>query len=206
MRLEAGAHLTVHGSYTQQSPGMLNLSIGGSGPGEYASLDLADGTGTLGGRLNVLLSGGYTPARGQRFTVLRWGARTGAFSTVWQNTDGTKYFTPDYQADGLVLTTHYAVPGDINLDAVVNLSDFALFKNFFGGIRIPEAQPPDLNGDGVWNLSDFAILKRNFGQTEDSYYGPLPPAGMTAVPEPATLSLLGVAALLLRRLGQRRRG
>jgi len=72
------------------------------------------------------------------------------------------------------------VPGDANLDRIVNLDDFAILRNNFGtGDTWAEA---DFNGDGAVNLDDFTILRNNFG---------------AHAPEPATLSILAAGGLLV---------
>ena len=80
------------------------------------------------------------------------------------------------------------VLGDFNLDGLVNASDVAIMAAYYGGQG--DYGLGDANGDGVINAVDLALLAENFGSQ----------AGAAAVPEPVTLSLLGVgAAALLRR-------
>jgi hypothetical protein len=85
--------------------------------------------------------------------------------------------------------TSPSLPGDINLDGKVDLSDFGILKENFG-TGTTQAQG-DLNSDAKVDLSDFGILKENFGKVAGA-----------AVPEPSTLLLLtlgGLAALVARR-------
>ncbi|MEM7680486.1 MAG: dockerin type I domain-containing protein [Planctomycetota bacterium] len=92
-----------------------------------------------------------------------------------------------------------AVPGDANGDGDVDLLDFDILAGNFGagpgavgGVSIG-----DFNGDGNVDLLDFDILAGNFGFTSP---GSLP----GAVPEPASMALLGLGSLTLLR-GRRRR-
>jgi hypothetical protein len=75
------------------------------------------------------------------------------------------------------------LPGDANLDGKVDLSDFGILKENFG-VGTARAQG-DFNADGQVDLSDFGILKENFGR-----------GAAAAVPEPATLGLITIAASL----------
>ncbi|MEM7682088.1 MAG: PEP-CTERM sorting domain-containing protein [Planctomycetota bacterium] len=103
--------------------------------------------------------------------------------------------TPDYRQisiDNLSLGLFTATPldGDANGDGSVDLLDFDILAGNFGTAVVGGAADGDFNGDGAVDLLDFDILAGNFGATSPS-----------AVPEPASLALLGVggAALLRRR-------
>jgi hypothetical protein len=83
------------------------------------------------------------------------------------------------------------IPGDANLDDLVDLQDFSILKEHFGQIGTFWEQG-DFNDDGLVDLQDFSILKEHFGQS----------APLAAVPEPATLFVVigaAVPALLKRR-------
>jgi hypothetical protein len=53
------------------------------------------------------------------------------------------------------------VPGDLNLDHVVNSLDFSLLNSKWNQ-NYPSY---DLNGDGFINSFDYAVLKNNWGKT-----------------------------------------
>ncbi|MFO0897135.1 MAG: hypothetical protein U0836_06850 [Pirellulales bacterium] len=79
--------------------------------------------------------------------------------------------------------------GDANFDGAVDLSDFGTLKQNFGaGIWRDQG---DLDDNDRVDLSDFGILKANFGR------------GPAAAPEPATVTLATVGALLLLIDGRR---
>jgi hypothetical protein len=81
------------------------------------------------------------------------------------------------------------LPGDVNGDGKVDLTDFGVLKENFGtGTTLAQG---DLNGDAKVDLTDFGILKDNFGKS-----------GAAAVPEPSAALLLalgGLAGLLARK-------
>ena len=83
--------------------------------------------------------------------------------------------------------------GDANNDGVVDLLDFDVLAQNFGANTGNGAADGDFNGDGVVDLLDFDVLAQNFGATS--------PATLPgAIPEPASLAVLGSAGLgLLRR-------
>ena len=85
-------------------------------------------------------------------------------------------------------------PGDANLDDCVDGLDYVTWSNNYSpGVLGNGWLQGDFNGDGLTDGLDYVVWSNNFS------FGC--PAAPTAVPEPATLSLLalGCAALLRRR-------
>ncbi|MBL8484929.1 MAG: hypothetical protein JNJ60_22225, partial [Rhodocyclaceae bacterium] len=75
--------LTVTGNFTQSS-GTLVMELGGRVRGvSYDALDVS-GTASLGGTLNVLHTGGFTPGTLETFHLVRANSRSGTFATVNQ--------------------------------------------------------------------------------------------------------------------------
>jgi uncharacterized repeat protein (TIGR01451 family) len=71
--------LNIGNSYTQGASGSLNIEIGGLTPGtQHDQLNVTNAA-TLSGTLNVTLTGGFTPASGDSFTILTAGAVSGTF-------------------------------------------------------------------------------------------------------------------------------
>ncbi len=81
------------------------------------------------------------------------------------------------------------LPGDANRDGVVSAGDYASVQSNFGATGEPGI-PGDANLDGVVSAGDYASVQANFGST-----------GAGVIPEPMTVSLLGMgcAALIRRR-------
>ncbi|HUU31791.1 MAG TPA: dockerin type I domain-containing protein [Phycisphaerae bacterium] len=79
------------------------------------------------------------------------------------------------------------LPGDANLDHVVDALDYVVVSNNYGtGSTWIEG---DVNGDGAVNALDFVVISNNYG---------------AHAPEPATLAMLGLGGLGLV-LGRKRR-
>jgi fibronectin-binding autotransporter adhesin len=112
-------------------------------------------------------------------------------------------------SDVLVKYTYY---GDTNLDGAVDGSDYTNIDHGFAN-HLTGWQNGDFNYDGVVDGSDYTLIDNAFN-TQGASLGSNPAAliasttsqiagGGTSVPEPTTLSLLGVGAVGL--LSRRRR-
>jgi autotransporter-associated beta strand protein len=110
----------------------------------------------------------------------------------------------------------YALYGDINLDGVVNGSDFSILAANFGQSVTKGWEQGDLTYAGIVNGSDFGLLAGNFGKSASGTAVALPASdwsaldafaaahGLTAdLPEPCAGIAGAVAGLLA--LGVRRR-
>lgn len=81
------------------------------------------------------------------------------------------------------------LPGDINLDGVVNNSDIALFVQYFGTESGGTWTTGDFDNDGAVAMSDLMLLQAHFGQ-----FSTVPQ--LAAIPEPSSILLIsfGVVA------------
>ncbi|MEM6334319.1 MAG: PEP-CTERM sorting domain-containing protein [Planctomycetota bacterium] len=86
---------------------------------------------------------------------------------------------------------------DANLDLKVDTSDLAILAAGFGTIGDAAWGTGDFNGDGNVDTSDLAILAAGFGFDASA------PVLAAAVPEPATLGVVGLGLISLARRRRR---
>jgi hypothetical protein len=84
------------------------------------------------------------------------------------------------------------LPGDLDRNGTVNINDFGGMSTNYGKPGTFGWDTGDFNNDGTVNINDFGALSASYGD-------PSPPAPVTAVPEPCTALLIGLAVLGLRR-------
>jgi hypothetical protein len=102
--------------------------------------------------------------------------------------------TPDDQLDDFLANlVPPSLRGDADGDGTVQFTDFVILSNNFG--QPGEYTDGDFDKDAVVQFSDFVILSDNFGMSG---------AAAAAVPEPSSVALFGLAALLLAMMQRRR--
>jgi hypothetical protein len=97
--------LTVSTTYTQNSAGALDISIGGATQGtQYDELKVTS-TAALNGTLTVSLVNSFTPTVGQTFDIVHGSSLTGAFSKInGLSINGSEHFSLSQTATDIVLT------------------------------------------------------------------------------------------------------
>jgi autotransporter-associated beta strand protein len=134
------------------------------------------------------------------------GGTTGITSSRAATSDGL--FTVGWLDNGNgSFTFGYAAAGDTNLDMVVDISDVT---NFMTSGKVNSGLPAtwaegDFNYDGIVDVLDMANFATS-GLFNAGPYNDASPSGIAAVPEPATLGLMGLGSLAaaLAALGRKR--
>jgi hypothetical protein len=198
--------LRLTAGYTQAAIGFLRIDVDGLAAGTQHDQVLVTGMANLDGRVSLGRSptmSSYDPVLGDQLTFLTaTGGVSGRFAEVGVIID---FNSPDemrwavtYDANNVYATV--ALPGDANLDGFVNLQDFNTLASNFGQSGLTWVMA-DFTGDGLVTLADFNLLAGNFGLSA----GPEGPTAQdwaalaSAVPEPATVTWVAGAALLMRR-------
>ena len=97
--------LSVGNTYSQNSTGALDISIGGNTAGtQYDELKVSNSA-TLNGTLNISLINHFTPTIGSTFDILNASSLLGMFSTVnGLSINGSEHFSISYNGTEVVLT------------------------------------------------------------------------------------------------------
>ena len=124
---------------------------------------------------------GTTAATNELATAGTIAGIRGLMYTTWQG----DYSQMVAYANAAKAAWHWRIPGDANLDGIVDQADYtAWYNNYSTGSMWEQG---DFNGDARVDQADYTAWYNNYGSTGGN------------VPEPATLTLLAVAAMAVLR-------
>jgi len=191
LRIEPGADLDVSADMDAAGGGVvLAFGVDISGASLVEVLGDADLTGST---VDMDLIGGFTPAINQTFDLLAGNTITGLPSV-----DGSDL--AEWQlsiiagGNGQVLQATYlgTLPGDLDGDGFVGLSDLDIILNNWN-LNVPPANPQaDPTGDNFVGLADLDIVLNNWNTGT-------PPGTNVNIPEPVSAGLWLAASLWITR-------
>jgi hypothetical protein len=170
-------------------PLVLNVGKGAGTPGNVPNDDLFTSNSVFWDNSALIASGSWTGARPTLVAAdILVNEFNGSGAAVAATLGTVSVRGDSVGVDGLK-------PGDANRDGVVNQFDVSTLAGNFGGSG-KTWDTADFNSDGIVNQFDVSALAGNFNQVS-------PPPAISAVPEPTSAILAGVALLGLRFRGRR---
>ena len=136
-----------------------------------------------------------------------WDGVNGITSSLAGASGGTRAVGYAVAADGSAEVSFAAI-GDTDLSGAVNVFDLVNVNSSgaYGSGAVSEWAKGDFNYDGVTNVFDLVGVNTAGAYGQGNYFPGAPSVGnVAAVPEPASISLLAVAAGLAGLVARRRR-
>jgi cyclophilin family peptidyl-prolyl cis-trans isomerase len=189
--------ITLQSTYFQYSDGTLNVQLGGTTADTQYDRLVVGNTAFLAGKLQVALIPGYTPARGNTFTVLTAGSIVGAF-TVFDLPVLTGGLVWDINQTSAAVTLTIA-DADYNGNGIVDAGDYVVWRKQ-RNTSVTAGSGADGTGDGLVNDADLLVWRNNLGNRSGGIFAAGSGAGGlsdTTVPEPASAFLILVGAFIL---------
>lgn len=155
--------MTINANLVLQVNADTDIEIQGLlGPAEYDRV-VVNGVATLDGDLNITFINGFSPPLGSVWTIMEYDSKVGAFANINITAGPTCVFVA---VSDTAIVVSRGLPGDLDHDGDVDISDLAFLLSNFGcqgGVEFPCPVDFDFNGDT--DITDLAILLSNFGQT-----------------------------------------
>ena len=101
--------LTIQGNYTQNSSGTLLIDLAGTGAGQFGVFSVT-GLATLDGTVDFNFMNGFTPTKGDEFTFLNFGSKSGDFSSIIVPGFSSAAYTEIVGPNSLTLEFNQAAP------------------------------------------------------------------------------------------------
>ncbi len=186
----------------------LLVEIGGATAGTQYDQVHVTGQLSLGGALNVSLINGFSPMAGDSFDILDWGTRSGTFSSVQLpvlDSGPLGWDTSQLYIDGKLIVTPF-VPGDFNRDGQVTSADVPAMLLALTDLNA-YTSTNSLNPTQLAAIGDFdgsGTVTNHDIQGLLDLVATLGGGSAVAVPEPATLVLLSIGALVIFKRKQHR--
>lgn len=142
-------------------------------------------------KLVVRLGDGFAPSHGDEFQVLNVGGATSGtgFTTFdFEEAPGMVWDTSNLMTTGTIAIA-VTLPGDYNLDGTLSAADYTVWRDHLG---MPAGTlPSDIDG-GVIGAAQYATWRSNYDQSTGLS------TTATGVPEPGSLLLLAISAMVVR--------
>jgi hypothetical protein len=192
-RIEPGdpiGQLTIDGDLSNQAAATLAFDLAGTTAITQYDRIAVGRSAFLAGTLEVDLANAFTPSVGNNFTLLTAGdGIVGQFDNLLL--PAGFLWSVTYNATNIVLSvTGIGLAGDYNGSGTVDAADYTLWRNSLGAVG--GALPADGNGNGSIDAGDYLVWRNNFGQSIGTGAG----AGSATIPEPSTLMLLLLTAVI----------
>jgi hypothetical protein len=190
--------MSITGGASLLSGGTCSFDMSGSLAGQFDRILIPTSTASIDGNISLAQLGGYVPTYLQAHELISAaGGVTGQFETVSGiEIASDKYWAITYDADSVFATA--AVPGDADLNGVIDFDDYGLIDfGFLQGLN--GWSNGDFDGNGVIDFDDYALIDFFFLQPPGDF--------VNLIPEPAaaaTLLALVGALGLGRQIGRER--